>query len=124
VQKALPLMPDGAAVVLNASIVSVKGMPAFGVYSATKAAVRMLSEGLRMEVKPYNIRTTIVSPGAVASELAQSITEPDIAAGMTDFYEKNAISADSFARVVAFAISQPEDMDVNEILFRPTVQEL
>jgi len=106
------------------SVAGHKVRPGSAVYAATKAAVRMLSEGLRMEVKPYNIRTTIVSPGAVSSELAQSITEPDIAAGMNDFYEKNAISADSFARVVAFAISQPEDMDVNEILFRPTVQEL
>lgn len=94
------------------------------VYCATKTAVRVLSEGLRQEVKPHNIRTTIISPGAVQSELPQSITEADVAAGVADFYEKFAIPADSFARMVAFAIQQPEDVDVNEILFRPTTQEL
>ena len=94
------------------------------VYCATKTAVRVLSEGLRQEVKPHNIRTTIISPGAVQSELPQSITEADVAAGIADFYEKFAIPPDSFARMVAFAIQQPEDVDVNEILFRPTAQEL
>jgi NADP-dependent 3-hydroxy acid dehydrogenase YdfG len=98
--------------------VSVNG----AVYSATKHAVRALSEGLRQEVKDWNIRTTIVSPGAVATELLASATEADIAKGLHDFYEANAISPDSFARAVAFAISQPDDMDVNEILFRPTRQ--
>jgi len=94
------------------------------VYAATKAAVRMLSEGLRLEVKPYNIRTTIISPGAVESELPQSLTEPDMAKNVAAFYDAYAIPANSFARVVAFAISQPADVDINEILFRPTAQEL
>jgi NADP-dependent 3-hydroxy acid dehydrogenase YdfG len=94
------------------------------VYAATKAAVRMLSEGLRLEVKPYNIRTTIISPGAVESELPQSLTEPDMAKNVAAFYDAYAIPADSFARVVAFAISQPAEVDINEILFRPTAQEL
>jgi NADP-dependent 3-hydroxy acid dehydrogenase YdfG len=93
------------------------------VYAATKTAVRVLSEGLRQEVKPYNIRTTVISPGAVVSDLPDSITEPDIAENVRQFYEI-AVPADSFARMVAFAISQPEDVDVNEILFRPTRQEL
>ena len=94
------------------------------VYAATKTAVRVLSEGLRQEVKPYNLRTTIISPGAVATELPNSVTEPDIAAGIGQFYEHFAIPADASARAVAFAISQPEDVDINEILFRPTRQEL
>ncbi|HEX7980061.1 MAG TPA: SDR family NAD(P)-dependent oxidoreductase, partial [Gemmatimonadaceae bacterium] len=94
------------------------------VYAATKTAVRVLSEGLRQEVKPWNIRTTVISPGAVATELPQSVTEPDVAAGIGKFYEEYAIPADSFARAVAFAISQPDDVDVNEILFRPTRQAL
>ena len=94
------------------------------VYCATKTAVRVLSEGLRQEVKPYNIRTTIISPGAVRSELVEHITEADIKVGIEDFYEKFAIPADSFARMIAFAIEQPDDVDVNEILFRPTAQEL
>ena len=92
------------------------------VYAATKHAVRALSEGLRQEAKPFNIRTTIISPGAVATELTESITEADVQAYMKKVYQ-SAIPADSFARAVAFAISQPEDVDINEILFRPTSQE-
>lgn len=93
------------------------------VYSATKHAVRVISEGFRQEVKPYNIRSTIISPGAVATDLPSTISEPDVAMGVKAFYEKFAIPADSFARAVAFAISQPENVDINEILFRPTAQE-
>ena len=92
------------------------------VYSATKHAVRVLTEGLRQEVKPYDIRTTIISPGAVDTELPDSITEADVQAGVKAFYEV-AIPADSFARAVAFALSQPPEVDINEILFRPTKQE-
>jgi NADP-dependent 3-hydroxy acid dehydrogenase YdfG len=92
------------------------------VYSATKHAVRALSEGLRQEVKPYNIRTTIISPGAVATELPDSVTEADVAENVRQNYRR-AIPADSFARAVAYAIGQPEDVDINEILFRPTAQE-
>jgi len=98
--------------------------PGGAVYSATKHAVRIISEGLRQEVKPYNIRSTIISPGAVATELPNSITEADVAKGIKDFYAHYAIPADSFASMVAFAMSQPENVDVNEILFRPTSQEL
>jgi NADP-dependent 3-hydroxy acid dehydrogenase YdfG len=98
--------------------------PGGAVYSATKTAVRVISEGLRQEVKPWNLRTTIISPGAIDTELPNSITEADVAKGIGQFYEQYAIPADSFARAVAFAISQPEDVDINEILFRPTRQEL
>jgi NADP-dependent 3-hydroxy acid dehydrogenase YdfG len=75
-------------------------------------------------VKPYNIRTTVISPGAVATELPNSVSEPDVAERLQQFYQTMAIPADSFARAVAFALSQPEDVDVNEIFFRPTRQEL
>jgi NADP-dependent 3-hydroxy acid dehydrogenase YdfG len=74
-------------------------------------------------VTPWNLRTTIISPGAVAAELPTSITEAD-AMGIGQYYEQYAIAPDSFARAVAFAISQPEDVDINEILVRPTRQEL
>ncbi|HWI94349.1 MAG TPA: SDR family oxidoreductase [Flavisolibacter sp.] len=105
------------------SVAGHKVRPGGTVYSATKHAVRVISEGLRQEVKQYNIRTTIISPGAVDTELPNSITEPDVAENMKKFYADIAIPADSFARVVAFAISQPEEMDINEILYRPTKQE-
>jgi len=106
------------------SVAGHKIRPGATVYAATKHAVRALSEGLRQEVKPYNIRTTIISPGAVATELPNTITDPETAARINKFYEETAIPADSFARAVIFAMSQPEDVDVNEILFRPTRQEL
>lgn len=94
------------------------------VYCATKFAVRALSEGLRQEVKPYNIRTTVISPGAVKTELLDHISEQDIAEATREHVKDIGIPADSFARMVAFAVSQPEDVDVNEILFRPTSQPL
>jgi NADP-dependent 3-hydroxy acid dehydrogenase YdfG len=96
--------------------------PGATVYCATKFAVRALSEGLRREVKPYDIRTTVISPGAVSTELLEHIGEKDIQAESKEFVSKIAVGADTFARMVAFAVSQPDDVDVNEILFRPTAQ--
>ncbi|MDR2710766.1 MAG: SDR family oxidoreductase [Burkholderiales bacterium] len=104
------------------SVAGHKIRPGGAVYAATKHAVRVISEGLRQEVKPYNIRTTIISPGAVATELPGSITEPDIAENVRKIYEV-AISAESFADMVTFVINQPDDVDINEILFRPTKQD-
>jgi NADP-dependent 3-hydroxy acid dehydrogenase YdfG len=98
--------------------------PGFAVYAATKFAVRALSEGLRQEVKPYNIRTTVISPGAVATELVNTVSDPAAAERLRGFYAQVAVPAESFARAVAFALSQPPDVDINEILYRPTRQEL
>ncbi|MGH7066556.1 MAG: SDR family oxidoreductase [Acetobacteraceae bacterium] len=106
------------------SVYGHKVAPGAAVYCATKHAVRALSEGLRQEVKPYNIRTTVISPGAVATELLNHISEQDIATSVRERVAGIAVPAGSFARLVAFAISQPEDVDINEILFRPTRQEV
>ncbi|QDT43382.1 putative oxidoreductase [Gimesia alba] len=92
------------------------------VYCATKFAVRALSEGLRQEVKPYNIRTTVISPGAVATELLEHISDEKIQAETKGFVDQIAVPAETFARMVAFAINEPANVDVNEILFRPTAQ--
>lgn len=113
----------GGHIINVSSVAGHKVVPGGAVYSATKYAVRALSEGLRQEVKPYNIRTTVISPGAVATELPDTITDPNVAARVRELYDRVAIPADSFASMVAFAIGQPEDIDVNEILFRPTRQE-
>jgi NADP-dependent 3-hydroxy acid dehydrogenase YdfG len=123
---ALPVMKaQKAGHFINVSSVAGHKVRAGGaVYAATKHAVRALSEGLRQEVKPYNIRTTVISPGAVATELPNTISEPDVAESFHKFYEDFAIPADSFARAVAYAIGEPEDVDINEILFRPTRQEI
>src|ERR1700737_4054972 len=103
---ALPYMKQQKAghIINVSSVAGHKVRPTSAVYAATKTAVLMLSEGLRQEVKAYDIRTTVISPGAVATELPNSITEPDVADNINKFYEEYAIPADSFARAVAFAI--------------------
>jgi NADP-dependent 3-hydroxy acid dehydrogenase YdfG len=123
---ALPHMKaqHGGHIISVSSVAGHKISPGGAVYSAPKYGVRVISEALRQEVKPYNIRTTVISPGAVATELPGSVTEPDVAAGVNALYESMAVPADSFASMVAFAMSQPDDVDVNEILFRPTAQPL
>ena len=122
---ALPAMQaqKSGHIINVSSVAGHKVRPGGAVYSATKHAVRALSEGLRQEVKPYNIRTTVISPGAVDTELPNSITEPDVAANMRKIYEV-AVPADAFARAGAYAMGQPDDIDINEILFRPTKQEV
>jgi NADP-dependent 3-hydroxy acid dehydrogenase YdfG len=122
----LPYMKEqkSGQIINTSSVAGHKVFSGSAVYSATKFAVRALSEGLRMEVKPYNIRTTIVCTGAVKTELLEHISEADIQQANKDYVGAVGISPDSFARVVAFAISQPEDVDINEIIFRPTSQEL
>ncbi len=121
----LPYMKEQKAghIINVSSVAGHKVGPGGAVYSATKHAVLALSEGLRQEVKPYNIRTTVISPGAVATELPNSVTDPMVAPRINKLYKEIAIPADSFARAVAFAISQPGEVDINEILFRPTRQE-
>src|SRR3954463_14150988 len=106
---ALPHMQrQKAGHIINvSSVAGHKVTPAGAVYSATKHAVRAISEGLRQEVKAYNIRTTIISPGAVATELPSHITDEQSAAGIQKFYEGYAIPADSFARAVALRSSSP-----------------
>ncbi|WP_028877869.1 SDR family oxidoreductase [Terasakiella pusilla] len=107
------------------NIASVAGhvvTPSSGVYSATKFAVRAISEGLRQESRGQ-LRTTIISPGAVTSELTQSISNEKVAKGVDKLYE-DAIDADAIARAVVYAVEQPDDVDVNEIVIRPTKQAL
>src|SRR5438067_5436766 len=122
----LPYMKEqkSGQIINTSSVAGHKIFNGSAVYSATKFAVRALTEGLRMEVKPYNIRTTIICPGAVKTELLEHISETDIQQANQDYVGSVGISPDSFARVVAFAVSQPEDVDINEVIFRPTSQEL
>ena len=118
------MMAQRGGQIINVSSVAGHLVSAGGVvYSASKFAVRAIAEGLRKEVKAYNIRSTILSPGAVDTELPASTKAEGMAQATQAFYEQNAIPASSFARCVLFAIGQPEDVDINEILFRPTRQE-
>lgn len=91
--------------------------PTCAVYCGTKFAVRAISEGLRLENK--DVRVTIISPGVVESELADTISDPDTRAAMHEF-RKVALTPDAIARAMAYVISQPADVDVNEIIIRPT----
>ena len=123
---ALPCMKEQRSghLVFVSSVAGHKVAPGMAVYAATKHAVRILAEGVRQEVRHHNIRTTVISPGAIRTELLDGISEPDIAQAVRNRVEPIAIPAESFARTLVFALSQPGDMDVNEILFRPTRQEL
>ena len=96
--------------------------PGGTVYSATKFAVRAITEGLRVELKPHNIRTTAISPGVAATELPEGSSDEATRQYLREFY-KIAIPADSVARAVAYAIEQPATVDINEIVIRPTAQE-
>jgi NADP-dependent 3-hydroxy acid dehydrogenase YdfG len=107
------------------NIGSVAGLKVFSpggtVYSGTKFAVRAITEGLRHEVGG-SIRTTTIEPGAVDSELKFGSSHQQTSDSVVDFY-KQAIPAASVARAIAFAIEQPADVDINEIVLRPTVQD-
>jgi NADP-dependent 3-hydroxy acid dehydrogenase YdfG len=92
--------------------------PTAAVYCATKFAVGAISEGLRQEVGA-DIRVTVISPGVTTSELAESISDPVGRAEMRAF-RKVAIPAEAVARAITFAIDQPDDVDVSEIIVRPT----
>lgn len=104
---------------------SVAGIKVFSpggtVYSGTKYAVRAITEGLRHEIGG-NIRATTIEPGAVDSELKFSTSHKESSVGVKEFYQI-AIPAASVARAIAFAIEQPADVDINEIVMRPTLQE-
>ena len=92
--------------------------PTAAVYCATKFAVGAISEGLRQEVGG-DLRVTVISPGTTESELANSISDEAAKKGMQEF-RKISISAFAIARSILFAISQPDDVDISEIIVRPT----
>ena len=95
--------------------------PTSTVYSATKFAVRAISEGLRQEVSE-NIRVTIVAPGATESELAETISDPALKKLAIEKFRTNLLPAEAIAKAVAYVVSQPGDVDVNELVVRPTAQ--
>ena len=111
-------------IINTASVFGIKMFaPGGTVYCATKAAVRLLTEGLRIEVHGDGIRTTIISPGAVDSELKASTSDETSSKMVNQLFEAWAIPAESIARAIAYAIEQPADVDINEIVVRPTAQE-
>jgi NADP-dependent 3-hydroxy acid dehydrogenase YdfG len=119
---ALPLFrAAGSGHFVNVSSVSgLNVAPTTAVYSGTKFAVRAISEGLRQEAGS-SIRVTIISPGAVQTELAETISSADLKKRVKAF-QANAIPSLAIASAIAFAIAQPSNVDVNEIVVRPTAQ--
>ncbi|AML58601.1 SDR family oxidoreductase [Serratia rubidaea] len=113
-----PMLARESGHIINiASIGALAVSPTAAVYCATKFAVRAISEGLRQENR--QLRVTCVHPGVVESELADSITDPTAAEAMKS-YRAIALQPDAIGRAVRYAIEQPEDVDVNEIVVRPT----
>lgn len=100
-----------------ASIGALAVVPTAAVYCATKYAVRAISDGLRQEHS--DIRVTCIHPGVVESELAHTITDP-VAVEAMKTYRAIALQPDAIGRAVRFAIEQPDDVDINEIVVRPT----
>lgn len=103
-----------------ASIGAHQVVPTGAVYCASKYAAWAITEGLRLELDPA-IRVTTVSPGVVESELAQSITDPTAAAAMKT-YRAEAIPPDAIARAIGYAVDEPAEVDVNELIIRPARQ--
>lgn len=101
-----------------ASIGAYEVSPTAAVYCATKYAVRAITEGLRQETG-NNIQVTLVSPGVTESELAESITDNE-AKELMKTYRRNALPASAIARAIVYAIEQPAEVDVNELVVRPT----
>lgn len=97
-------------------------VPTTAVYSATKFAVRAISEGLRQEESPeFGIRSTNISPGVVETELLNSVTSPEVIS-MSDWIRSLSISPERIAAAIAYAINEPDDTSINEIIIRPTIQ--
>lgn len=103
------------------STAGIKILPTMGVYAATKNAVRTISEALRQEAGAY-LRVTEVSPGMISTNLSDSFTDESIKNAMVERMDGIAISADAIARAIAYAIEQPDDVDVGSIVIRPTAQ--
>ncbi|WP_136069073.1 SDR family oxidoreductase [Modicisalibacter radicis] len=115
----LPEMNErGAGHIINiASVGALSVVPTAAVYCATKFAVRAISDGLRQEND--KLRVTCIHPGVVESELASTITDP-VAAEAMNTYRAIALKPDAIARAIRYAIEQPRDVDVNEIVVRPS----
>ncbi|WP_421947668.1 SDR family oxidoreductase [Phaeodactylibacter xiamenensis] len=99
-------------------------MPGGAVYSGTKFAVRAISDGLRQELAPsHNIRVTCIEPGAVDTELTNTITDKELVEDFKDAMgDLDFLNSDAIAQAIHYAVSQPDDVHVNELQMRPTSQ--
>ncbi|WP_445149633.1 SDR family oxidoreductase [Baekduia sp. Peel2402] len=120
---ALPVFEEQGSghVVITSSTAAHRIVPTMAVYAATKTAVNVVAEGLRQEAVP-GVRVSVVSPGYVSTNFADSVTDPAIRAEIAKGGDDIGIAPAAIARAIAFAVEQPEDVDVGEIVVRPTVQ--
>ncbi|EEI70865.1 oxidoreductase, short chain dehydrogenase/reductase family protein [Lentilactobacillus hilgardii ATCC 27305] len=123
------VMPDFTSqkhgqIITTSSVAGLKSFPGAGVYGATKFAVRNLMEVIRMESaqEKTNIRTVTLYPGAINTELLNTISDTATRSGMDDLYNAVGIGPDAVARVVNFAVDQPENVNVSEFTIYPTKQ--
>ncbi|WP_436877449.1 SDR family oxidoreductase [Mammaliicoccus sciuri] len=126
IEAALPefIKQKSGHVIATSSVAGLKAYPGGAVYGATKWAVRDLMEVLRMESaqEKNNIRTATIYPAAVKTELLNTITDPSTASSTETMYDEYQISPDNIAEIVAFAINQPENTNINEFTVGPTNQ--
>jgi NADP-dependent 3-hydroxy acid dehydrogenase YdfG len=115
------LRDGGGDLVSISSVAGRTARPGNAAYAATKWGMNGWSEALRQELQP-DIRVTVIEPGAVATELTNHITDPSAKQGAEQLYAQLAITADDVAGVIAFAVTRPRRMTLNEILLRPTAQ--
>ncbi|MBL3531717.1 SDR family oxidoreductase [Companilactobacillus zhachilii] len=128
---ALPVMKQQKSghVITTSSVLGYEVLPGYAAYSGTKYAVRAIMEGLRQEEHANNIKTTIIAPGSVKTELFNSINNKEVREGLVDAMkqpgaEMMALQPEEIAQAVALAIDTPANMAVNEIVIRPTGQEV
>jgi NADP-dependent 3-hydroxy acid dehydrogenase YdfG len=120
----LDQLADGGGDLINISSVAGRTARAGNAaYAATKWGLNGWSEALRQELQP-DVRVIVIEPGAVATELTDHITHGDTKQGIEQFYAATAITADDIAQIIAFAVSRPHSVSLNEILIRPTAQAL
>ena len=105
-----------------ASTAAYKWVPGQAVYAASKTAVRALCEVMRQELAPEGLRCTLISPGFTDTEFISSTRDPDELASLTARRDAMAMSPEAVAETIAFAIAQPDSVDVGEVIVRPTVQ--
>ncbi len=118
----LDQLADGGGDLVNlSSVASRTARPGNAVYAATKWGLNGWSESLRQELQP-GVRVMVIEPGAVATELTDHITNPNAKQAAERMYQQLAITADDIAEVIAFAVTRPRRMTLNEILVRPTAQ--
>jgi NADP-dependent 3-hydroxy acid dehydrogenase YdfG len=116
------LLADGGGDLVNLSSVAGRTARAGNaVYAATKWGINGWSESLRQQLQP-DVRVIVIEPGAVATELTDHITDAQTKAAAEQMYEANSIASEDVAEIIAFAVSRPRSVSLNEILVRPTGQ--